>query len=116
MLELGARERSGRKKRRSGRKKSGQGALPDGETFLGCRKVGSWFPLARKKQGMHFSTPEAGFSVKNPLNAPKNTSVWVSSGISPKISKCPYAKNIIDAALSFEDRSGATMFFGHVVF
>ena len=47
---------------RSGRKKSGQGALPDGETFLGCRKVGFWFPLARKKQGIHFSTPEAGLS------------------------------------------------------
>jgi hypothetical protein len=27
----------------------------------------------------------------------------------PKISKCPYAKNIIDPAFSFEDRSGATI-------
>jgi hypothetical protein len=37
-------------------------------------------------------------------------------GHSPKISKCPYAKNIIDTAFSFEDRSGATMSFEHVNF
>ena len=43
-------------------KKSGQGTLPDAGTFLGCRKVGFWFPLARKKLEIHFSTPEAGLS------------------------------------------------------
>jgi hypothetical protein len=95
---------------RSGRKKSGQGALPDGETLLGCRKVGFWFPLARKKQGTQVSTPEAGLSGQKSMSI-KRTQKYAVLGVFghfPKISKCPYAKNIIDAALSFEVRSGAT--------
>jgi hypothetical protein len=53
---------------------------------------------------------------KNPLNAPKKCVVLGVFGHLPKISKCPCAKNIIDTAFSFEDRSGATMFFEHVNF
>ena len=45
---------------RSGRKKSGHGTPPDGGTFLGCRKFDFWFPLARKKPEIRFSTPGAG--------------------------------------------------------
>jgi len=96
---------------RSGRKKSGQGTLPDGGTFLGCRKVDFWFKLARKKPEIHFSTSEAGLSGQKSI---KRTQKCVVLGLFrhlPKISEYPYAKNIIDAAFSFEDRSGATMFF-----
>jgi hypothetical protein len=31
-----------------------------GDLFLGCRKVDFWFPIARKKPEILFSTPEAG--------------------------------------------------------
>ena len=99
---------------RSGRKKSGQGTLPDGGTALGCRKVGFWFPLARKKPEIHFSTPEAGLSGQKSI---KHTQKYVVLGVFghfPKISKRPCAKNIIDTAFSFEDRGGATVFFEHV--
>jgi hypothetical protein len=47
---------------RSGRKEIGQGTPPDGGTFLRCRKVDSWFPLARKKSEIRFSMPDAGLS------------------------------------------------------
>ena len=84
---------------RSGRKKSGQGALPDGGTALGCRKVGVCFPLAQKKPEIHFSTstPEAGLSGQKSI-------------------KRPCAKNIIDTAFSFEGRGRATLFFEHMNF
>jgi hypothetical protein len=98
-------------------KKSGQGTLPDAGTFLGCRKVGFWFPLARKKLEIHFSTPEAGLSGQKPIKRNQKYVVLGVFGHFPKISKCPYAKNVIDTAFSFEDRrSGTTMFFGCVGF
>ena len=58
---------------RSGRKKSGQGTLPDGGTALGCRKVDFWFPLARKKPEIRFSTPEAGLTGQKPIKRTQKT-------------------------------------------
>jgi hypothetical protein len=74
------------------------------------------FPLARKKPEIHLSTPEAGLSGQKSI---KRTQKHVALGVFghfPKISKRPRAKNIVDAAFSFEDRSGATMFFEHADF
>jgi hypothetical protein len=80
--------------------------------------VDCWFPLARKNPEIHFSTSEAGLSGQKTIKRTQNASFWVFSGISPfpKITKCPYVKNIIDTAFSFEDRSKATMFLEHVNF
>jgi hypothetical protein len=100
----------------SGRKKSGQGTPPDGGAVLGCRKADFWFPLARKKLGIHFSTPEAGLSGQKPIKRTQKRVVLGVFGHFPQISKRPRAKNIIDAAFSFEDRSGATMFLEHADF
>jgi hypothetical protein len=72
-------------------------------TFLGCRKVDFWFPLAREKPEIHPSTPGQ--------KSIKRTQKYVVLGVFgyfPKISKFPYAKNIIDTAFSFEDRGGTT--------
>ena len=85
---------------RSGRKKSGQVTLPDGGTFLGCRKFDFWFPLARKKLEIHFSTPEAGLSGQTSISTQKYVVLGVFRNF-PKISKCPHAKNIIDTTFSF---------------
>ena len=101
---------------RSGRKKTGQGALPDGGTALGCRKVDFWFPLARKKPEIHFSTPEAGLSGQKSIKRTQKHVVLGVFGHFPKISKRPCAKNIIDTAFSFEDRGGVIVFFEHVNF
>jgi hypothetical protein len=101
---------------RSGRKKSGQGTLPGGETFPGCRKVDFWFLLTRKKTEIHFSAPEAGLSGQKTIKRTQKHVVLGVFGHFPKISKCPHAKNVIDTAFSFEDRSGATIFFEHMNF
>ena len=96
---------------RSGRKKSGQGTLPDGGTALGCRKVDFWFPLARKKPEICFPTSEAGLSGQKSIKRTQKHVVLGVFGHFPKISKRPCAKNIIDTAFSFEDRSGATIYY-----
>jgi hypothetical protein len=69
----------------------------------------------RKSTFLH-PRPRRGSPAKNPLSAPKNTSLWVFSGISPKFQNARAPKNIIDTAFSFEDRSGTSMFFEHVNF
>ena len=101
---------------RSGRKKSGQGTLPDGGTFLGCRKVDFRLPLARKKPEIHFSTPEVGLSGQKSIKRTQKYVVLGVFGHFPKISKCPYAKNVIDTAFSYDDGTGVTTFFEHVNF
>jgi hypothetical protein len=77
--------------------------------------VDFWFPLAQKKPEIHFSKPKAGLSGQKSIERTQKY-VVLCFGHSPKNSKCPYAKNIIDTAFSFEDRSRATMPFGHVNF
>ena len=77
---------------RSGRKKSGQGALPGGGTFLGCRKVDFWFPLALKEPKMHFSAPKAGLSGQKSIERTQKHVVLGVFGHFPRISKRPYAK------------------------
>jgi hypothetical protein len=77
--------------------------------------VDFWFPIVRKKPEIRFSTPEAGLSGQKPI---KRTQKYVALGVfghSPKISKCPCAKNIVDTAFSFEDRSGATIHYSYVL-
>jgi hypothetical protein len=56
--------------------KNGQGTLPDGGTFLGCRKVDFWFPTSPEDAGnpLFYRAPEAG------LSGHKNTSFWVFFG------------------------------------
>jgi hypothetical protein len=73
--------------------------------------VDFWFPLARKKPEIHFFTPEAGLSGQKSIKRAHKSVVLGVFGYSPQISECPYAKNIVDAAFSFEERSGGTMFF-----
>jgi hypothetical protein len=80
--------------------------------------VDFWFPLfvARKKPQLHFSTPEAGFSGQKSIKRTQKQVALGVFGCSPEISKRPHAKNIIDAAFSFEDRATMFMFFEHVNF
>jgi hypothetical protein len=78
--------------------------------------VDFWFPLARKKPEIRFSTPEAGLSGQKSIKRTQKHVVLGVFGHFPKISKRPYAKNIIDTAFSFEDRGGETVFFEHVNF
>jgi hypothetical protein len=78
--------------------------------------VDFWFPIARKKSKIRLSTPEAGLSGQKSIKRTQKHVVLGVFGHFPKISKFPYVKNIIDGALSFEDRSGETMFFEHVNF
>jgi len=78
--------------------------------------VGFWFPLARKKPEIHFSTPEAGLSGQKSIKCTQKHVALGVFGHFPKISKRPHAKNIIDTAFLFEDRGGATVPFEHVNF
>jgi hypothetical protein len=80
--------------------------------------VDFWFPLARKKPEIHFSTPEAELSGQKSIKRTQKHVVLGVFGHFPKISKrpCPCAKNIIDTTFSFEDRGGVTVFFEHVNF
>jgi hypothetical protein len=78
--------------------------------------VDFWFRLAEKKPKIHFSAPKAGLSGQKSIERTQKYVVLGVFGHFPKISKRPYAKSIIDTALSFEDRSGATMSFEHVNF
>jgi hypothetical protein len=78
--------------------------------------VGFWFPLARNKPEIQFSTPEAGLSGQKTIKRTQKHVVLGVFGHFPKISKCPHAQNIIDTAFSFEERSGATVFFECVNF
>jgi hypothetical protein len=109
--------RRGKGSHRRGREEEVPTTPPGGGTFLGCRKVGFWFPLARKKPEICFSTPEAGlFGQKSIKRAQKHATLGVFGNF-PKISKCPRANNyMIDTTFSFEGRSGVTMFFEHVNF
>jgi hypothetical protein len=112
---------------RSGRKKvsSEQGTLSTGELSSGVEKWISGFHYCSPKEtgnplfSFLLSTPEAGLSSQTPIKRTQKyrcyTPFWVFPDF-PKISKCPYAKNIIDTVFSFEDRSGATMFFELVNF
>jgi hypothetical protein len=65
---------------------------------------------------MHFSAPKAGLSGQKPIERTQKHVVLGVFGHFPKISKRPHAKNIINTAFSFENRSGETMPFEHVNF
>jgi hypothetical protein len=102
-------------------KKAGRELSRTGGLFSGI-KNGFLASTSPKETGNPlFYTRGGALRPKKRLNAPKNTSFWVYSGISPKISKSPYCiirqkYYTADYSYSFEDRSGVTMFFEHVNF
>jgi hypothetical protein len=86
------------------RKKVGRALSRTGELFSGVENWVSGFHyllVARKKPEIQFSSPEAGLCGQKTI---KRTQKCVALGVFwyfSIISKCPYAKNIIDTAFSF---------------